>query len=208
MVVGLLVDLNFYVLTYTADLSSYGEFVDTVNKIISSVKISSSLAGQGPNHVFNLHDANIGVSIQYPSSWTLAQEGYLSSNLTIYPPLDNLTDNYFDNLRIHVSDLDGKKHSLGSLYRAAVEDMQLKIKNFTLVMSGNVNIGNLSGMGLVFKFPSGNTIHESLFIFTLNKNRLYTITFDTTPNRIGYYVPVVYKILSTVKIDQENTHRA
>ena len=114
MVVGLVVDFNFYVLTYTATLSSYGEFVDTVNKMISSVKISSSLDGSEPKHLSSLHDANIGVSIQYPSSWTVAQKGYLSSNLTIYPPLDNLTDSYFDNLRIYVSDLDGKKPSLES----------------------------------------------------------------------------------------------
>ena len=71
-------------------------------------------------------------------------------------------------------------------------------------MSGHVNIGNLSGMGLVFKFPSGNTIHESLFIFTQNKNRLYTITFETMPAKIGHYVPIVYRILSSLVTDYDN----
>ena len=169
--------------------------------MISSVKISSSLDGSEPKHLSSLHDANIGVSIQYPSSWTVAQKGYLSSNLTIYPPLDNLTDSYFDNLRIYVSDLNGKKPSLESLYREAVTDMQLKLKNFTLIMSGHVNIGNLSGMGLVFKFPSGNTIHESLSIFTQNKNRQYAITFETMPAKIGHYVPILYRILSSLVTD-------
>jgi hypothetical protein len=43
-----------------------------------------------------------GIALHYPANWTRGSYNYLSSILTIYGPLNNLTDFYFDNIRINV----------------------------------------------------------------------------------------------------------
>jgi hypothetical protein len=98
--------------------------------MISSIKISCE-PGEANQSMTPFHDARVGFTFKYPANWTILRQGYLSSNVTIYPPLDNLTDNYFDNLRIYAVNLHGNKPSLEDTYRAGVRTAV--IMSFTLM---------------------------------------------------------------------------
>ena len=161
MRVGVPVGSNFYVITYTSQLSSFAEFIDTVNKMLSSVEISSSPEIANGKYSFVYHDNKTGVTLQYPTNWTFARPGYLLSNLTLYAPLDNLTDTYFENLRIYLTKMaPGSKVTLQNLYRAQVSDLKSKLQNFSLGESKYVKISNLPAVDFTYNYSANNKIFK------------------------------------------------
>ena len=121
MRIGVLVNSSFYVVTYIAEDSKFSDYEDVVNRMIKSLRIPPETSSSSDQeYVYRDPKTETKMTLKYPSTWILAQQGYSSSNITFYPPLDNVSDNYLDNLRIYINKLSNRNISLEIAYQALI----------------------------------------------------------------------------------------
>lgn len=197
MQLGLLLGNSYLSFTYTAELGKYAEYLSTVKEILSSIKIDQS-ALTGEARVFE--SAKDGFSLVYPANWTRGPPDYLSSAITIYGPLENLSDNYFDNIRISVQNVSAgntTEFSLHNNFKELVNNYTANLKNFKVLQMENQSLSGKSALSITYNFTANDKIeHKIKIISTINNNKLYSGVYDSTNRSFG---PILDGILSSFK---------
>ena len=201
MRIGVLVNSSFYVVTYIAEDSKFSDYEDVVNRMIKSLRIPPETSSSSDQeYVYRDPKTETKMTLKYPSTWILAQQGYSSSNITFYPPLDNVSDNYLDNLRIYINKLSNRNISLEIAYQALINALDRGLDQVNLTKTNYVNISNLSSIGVVYSYPVDGIIHKFLSTVTIKEGNQYLIVFDTTPAKFNQYLPILKKIVSSIRI--------
>ena len=105
-----------------------------------------------------------------------------------------------DNLRIYINKFSNRNISLEIAYQALINALERGLDQVNLTKTNYVNISNLSSIGVVYSYPMDGIIHKFLSTVTIKEGNQYLIVFDTTPAKFNQYLPILKKIVSSIRI--------
>jgi hypothetical protein len=203
MNVGILSNSSSLTLIYRAQMGQYAEFVPVVEKILDSVMLTSinpneQLQNRRP---IEYKDSEHNLTFRYPSNWIAAEQGYLSSVLTIFAPLDDISDRYYDNIRIHVNNATSQNMTLPHLMKQR-ENYLKTLDDLKIVSNGNTTVsGNPAGkLVYIFTPDSGQETHKGEMVSSAVGNKSFDILLETTPEKFDAYSPVMNDVVSSFTI--------
>ena len=204
MQVGLIVGSSYLTFTYNAELGRYAEYIPTIEKILSSVKINSTALAEIPeNKTINFVDKTNRISIKYPSNWTIADGSYLGSIVTFMAPLESPQDFYYDNIRIYSRQID--QSNITSLENI-VKDVEIKFdktfRDFKVLSKVNDTISNNRALNIIYTF-TGNDGYQHKILrssFLFKPTEIFYVIYDSTSETFDKYLPAVKKALTSLSL--------
>ena len=205
MVVGLVLGSSYLTFTYNAELGRYAEYLPTIEKILSSIKIDPTILGQKTQNstLVSFEDEINGISLEYPTNWTKGSNNYLSSILTIFAPLDNLTDLYYDNIRINVNFSNETQANVTAKDQIIEFEKSFNstIFNFKTLEKQELTVSDNPSYSITYSFTGDDGAeHKLQRIASIKDNKVYTITYDSVSDTFDKYLPVLNQLLSSMWI--------
>jgi hypothetical protein len=142
-----------------------------------------------------------GISIEYPNNWKVTED---NAGVWFISPVDET-----GNIRITSQPVNNT--SLADLVQ--IQSLQTKDSNKEVdILSSNMttidgNPANRTDYKFKVEVPKflGADIfdYEAIRVSTLKNDKLYTVTYFATPESFHIYLPIVQKMLSTLKIQEQ-----
>jgi hypothetical protein len=142
-----------------------------------------------------------GIKMQYPSSWMVSQNGLrvFSDIVGFYAPFGNLSDVLTGGLILsirHYSQnitLDGYNNLINN---------SLKQPSVQIIESNPSTLAGNPAHKTVFLASSGSGLFkiETMLVWTVKGNNVYTISFNSEAAKYPTYVPIVQKMINTFEI--------
>lgn len=198
---SVLAQIVAYIPETIAQNSSQAQLIDSKKNFTSDSKLSNttgSLDFESPTH---------GVSMSYPSNWTLSTSGLpeYTQIIAFYSPLSNISDNIPARLSIsvfsyenNISLIDFTNMTLGSLNGS---------QQFGIISSGPITIDSKPGYQVILStLPSmQNPIPFGLMnTWTVAGNNLYLISYSSDSSEFSRYLPLVEKMIGSFKIHEKS----
>lgn len=173
------------------------------NKIFPS---DSKLSSNSSNSL-NFESPTHGVSMSYPSNWTLSTSGLpeYTQIVAFYSPLSNISDTIPARLSIsvfsyenNISLIDFTNMTLSSLNGS---------QQFGIISSEPITIDSKPGYQVILStLPSmQNPIPFGLMnTWTVLGNHLYLLSYSTDSSEFSRYLPLVEKMISSFKIHENS----
>ena len=122
-----------------------------------------------------------------------ANQGYLSSDLTIYSPLNNASDRYYDNIRVFVNN---SNMTLKGLLKQDQSSLK-QLNDFRVLRETNTSLSGNPAYDVVYTFTvkDGQQNHKSERITSIINNKSYIILLDSTVEKFDSYVPSLRQII-------------
>ena len=205
MQLGVVLGPSYLTFTYNTERGKYAEYLPTINEILSSVKIMPKILNQDTNNSTRIAFENEteGIALDYPANWNKGPLNYLSSIFTIYAPLNNLTDFYYDNIRINV---DSRNETLTNVTAKDIVEEYEKtfnstLNNFKTLQKQESIISGNPAYGITFMFTGNDgQEHKLQRIVTIKDDKIYTIIYDSLSDTFDLHLPVLNQILSSLKL--------
>ena len=126
-------------------------------------------------------DANLGISLQYPSDWMPSTSGLVDYTdlIAFYPPLENLTDTFPPRLKLSVVTY-SQNISL-SEYTNFVSMILNQSQRVEVRNSSEYSISGFPSHRVIITekpFQNGYLLMNNMNIWTTVGNRVYLMTFD------------------------------
>jgi eukaryotic-like serine/threonine-protein kinase len=198
---SVLAQIVAYIPETIAQNSSQAQLIDSKKNFTSDSKLSNttgSLDFESPTH---------GVSMSYPSNWTLSTSGLpeYTQIIAFYSPLSNISDTIPARLSIsvfsyenNISLIDFTNMTLGSLNGS---------QQFGIISSGPITIDSKPGYQVILStLPSmQNPIPFGLMnTWTVAGNNLYLISYSSDSSEFSRYLPLVEKMIGSFKIHEKS----
>lgn len=204
MQVGLIVGSTYLSFAYNAELGMYAEYIPTIEKILSTVKINDTALTEIPgNKTIDFVDKISGISAKYPSNWMKADGVYLDSIATFLAPLESPLDFYYDNIRIYSRQVN--QTNITSLENI-VKDVEIKfnktLKDFSVLSRVNGTVSDDHALSIIYTF-SGNDGYPHKILrstFLVNPTKIYYVIYDSTNDTFDKYLPVVRQTLASLSV--------
>ena len=194
-------------LIYIAEMGQYAEFIPVVKKIIDSVMLTPINPNEQDQNRRSIEykDSENNLTLKYPSNWIAAQKGYLSSVLTIYAPLDDISDQYYDNIKVYVNNVTLQNVTLSQLMEER-ENYLKTLDDFKVISNSNTTVsGNPAGK-LIYTFTAknGQETHKAEIISSAVGNKSFDIFLETTPEKFDAYSPMMNDVVSSFTIEPQH----
>jgi hypothetical protein len=185
-----------------AQNSSQAQSIDSIKNFTSDYKLSSTSSGS-----LNFESPTHGVSMSYPSNWTLSTSGLpeYTQIIAFYSPLSNISDTIPARLSIsvfsyenNISLIDFTNMTLSSLNGS---------QQFGIISSGPITIDSKPGYQVILStLPSmQNPIPFGLMnTWTVAGNNVYLLSYSSDSSEFSRYLPLVEKMISSFKIHEKN----
>lgn len=198
---SVLAQIVAYIPETIAQNSSQAQLIDSKKNFTSDSKLSNTtgfLDFESPTH---------GVSMSYPSNWTLSTSGLpeYTQIIAFYSPLSNISDTIPARLSIsvfsyenNISLIDFTNMTLGSLNGS---------QQFGIISSGPITIDSKPGYQVILStLPSmQNPIPFGLMnTWTVAGNNLYLMSYSSDSSEFSRYLPLVEKMIGSFKIHEKS----
>jgi len=186
-----------YSIIFTSEEEKFSEYVQTLEKMINSIKIGSLsplLQYENPTH---------GIKIEYPSSWTKSELSEPTTTIMFTAPIDDLQDVYQETFAIVI--LDSPVKADPSQYADSVmEGYRQQFSNFNLVESSEIILSGNPAVKKIYTATNAGFDLKGLNIFLAIETKNYMIQFTSdSEKRFSEYLPVVQEMIDSIVIDSE-----
>jgi|GEM_PF-676981 hypothetical protein len=136
-------------------------------------------------------------SIQYPSTWTLDQNGQSGIIFTCKSPLESPTDNFQENVNMTTEDLTGRSMDLDAYSKASLDQIKGYFKDVSMIENKKVN-DVFGGHAQIIYTASMDTMHLQVEQwYWIIKDKAYILTLTALNKTFPEYKEVGENIMST-----------
>jgi hypothetical protein len=203
MNVGIVSNSSSLTLIYRAQSGQYAEFIPVIERILDSVMLTPINPNEQDQDRRSIEykDNENNLTLKYPSNWIAAQKGFLSSVLTIYAPLDDIFDQYYDNIKVYVSNVTIQNMTLSQLMRQR-ENYLKTLDDFKVISNSNTTVSGNSAGKLIYTFTTdnGQESHKAEITSSAVGNKSFDIFLETTPEKFDAYSPIMNEVVSSSTI--------
>ena len=148
-------------------------------------------------------DANLGISLKYPSDWIPSTSGLVDYTdlIAFYPPLENLSDTFPPRFKLSVVTY-SQNISL-SEYTNFVSMILNQSQHVEVRNSSEYSISGFPSHRVIITekpFQNGTLLMNNMNIWTTVGNRVYLMTYDGEETKFNKHMPEVEKILESIRI--------
>ena len=144
--------------------------------------------------------------MQFPSSWMVSQNGLrvFSDIVGFYAPFGNLSDVVTGGLIISIRHF--SQNITLDEYNALINN-SLKQSSVQIIESNPSTLAGNPAHKTVFLASSGSGLLkiETMLVWTVKGNIVYTISFNSEAAKYPTYVPIVQKMINTFEIANSTT---
>lgn len=206
-----------YSIEYTAQPGEeYESYLPTIQKMIDSFEILVDVTEEFQTY----EDPNLGIKMQYPSDWRETSEAFFGAVVGFFPHLDNASDPYFENVRIHIENLTSSANmTLGKYVDAHITLLRNELPGFQLLASSPPSSNNTNDTlttrsntttslptlaentppaykMIVFTFGE-DQLTKMMQIITIKDGKVYLIIYDAKPERFDAYLPTIQRMVDS-----------
>lgn len=175
--------------------------VPTVSFSLLSLLVIQASAQPNSKIFFTYENPIQGLKIQYPSDWTVSQNGLrdFTDIVGFFAPFGNLSDVFPGRLIISIS------HYSQNLTLDGYSNLVNNSLNQPTVQIINSNqfilAGNQAHKTIFLASPGiGSLKIETMLIWMIKGSNVYTISFNSEPSKFLTYAPTVQKMIDTFEI--------
>ena len=202
--VGLIIGSAYITFTYNAELGKFAEYIPTIEKILTSVKLNDSALTEIPeNKTIVLANNTIGISVKYPSNWMRADGNYLGSLVTLLAPLESPQDFYYDNIRIYSTQVNQTNFtSLENMVKDVEAKFDKTLKDFKVLSRANETVSNSPAHTIVYTFTGNDGYQHKILrsTFMPKPTQIYHMIYDSTIDTFDKYLPIVKQALASLSV--------
>jgi hypothetical protein len=182
------------------------------NDALSQGNFSNSLPGYIVNATLKTYEnPGFGLSIQYPSSWAglqLRADPFAQTNTSIVAifeaPRENQSDPYRENLIINVQGPLQDTISLGEYTQNSLNAFSTMSDSIMVLESSPSTLSGLPAHQIIYSSTLENLNLKKMQIFTIvNDNTAYVVTFGAEESQFNKYIPVIMKMVDSIRINQQ-----
>jgi eukaryotic-like serine/threonine-protein kinase len=165
------------------------------------------------NNTFKLYEnITYGIKIEYPSNWTIEEEGDEDSDnvidvVSFFAPVRNNSETVTPSLYITIDNPPlNLIENLNEYLRTTINDYN-DSQDFQVIES-NTNSSTLGGYPaykLVYTdVDEDNINYKDMEIGTIIGDKVYLVTYDAAEEEYSVYLPTVQKMIDSLKITTSN----
>ena len=166
------------------------------------------------NNTFKLYEnITYGIKIEYPSNWTIEEEGDEDSDnvtdvVSFFAPVRNDSETVTPSLYITIDNPPlNLIENFNEYLRTTINDYNDDSQDFQVIES-NTNSSTLGGYPaykLVYTDVDGDNInYKDMEIGTIIGDKVYLVTYDAAEEEYSVYLPAVQKMIDSLKITTSN----
>lgn len=160
---------------------------------------------------FSVYDnPNLGIKILYPSDWKPFQTSTVNRTIIEFrQKVMSEHDTLTSFMTVSVENLSGTIRTLDVLTKQNVDLANKTLPNFQLIESNITTLANNPAYKIISTFtnsrPGGDDpLHSPQFqtmtIWTIKGDRMYTISYSQTPSEFSRYLPIIQKMIDSFEI--------
>jgi eukaryotic-like serine/threonine-protein kinase len=188
--------------------------IDSLNNIVMTNRKEAS---------FSLYENPIyGIKILYPASWDKLEFGLSADGLIAgfvlpkegKPPSEiNVSDFVLENIMIGVKSIPSfpslsKNTILNDFVNKQISSYKQGLTDFQIVKSNTTAIDNNPAYQIQYTDKHGRATFDTLQIWTINGNKIYTILFNADPADYQTYLPIIQKMTDSFAILNNNKNNS
>jgi hypothetical protein len=187
--------------------------IDSINNIVMT----------NPNETsFSVYKNPIyGIKILYPASWDKLEFGPSADGLIAgfalpregKPPSQiNVSDFVLENIMIEVksipASLSSKDTILNDFVNEQISSYKQELAGFQIIKSNTTAINDNPTYQIQYTHKGGRATFDTLQIWTINGNKIYTILFNADPADYPTYLPIIQKMTDSFVIFNNNNNNS
>jgi hypothetical protein len=198
-------------------VSPFGAFAQT-NESNVNTNSQGTVASEDDNNFLTYENATLGISIQYPSDWTIIEEYHgVSSVRFIPPPSENDSDTSSAGVNLFIADvplfpssspggLSLDNYTVSTIHFLTTSNSSISELTPTSLRIGN---DNHTAYKLVSSSQGGeeDQIMQQMQIYTITDSKLYSIDYVAEASKYLVYLPRVERMVDsfTAIMDDEES---
>jgi eukaryotic-like serine/threonine-protein kinase len=171
---------------------------------------------------FSIYENPIyGIKIIYPTSWEKLEFGQNNANGLVAgfilpregkPQSEiNVSDFVLENIMLGVKIISSSPSSLSSTTLNGFASQQILsykrgLADFQIIKSNTTSIDNNPTYQIQYTHKDGRATFDTLQIWTINGNKIYTILFNADPADYPTYLPIIQKMTDSFVIFNNNNN--
>jgi hypothetical protein len=198
----------------SADKFPLNIFIDSLNNniVMTNPKETSFSVYDNPTH---------GIKILYPAGWNKLEFGQITPDGLVVgfalpregKPLSeiNVSDFILENILIAVTRIiSDSSFSKSTILKDFVNEQILSFKqrlaDFQIIKSNTTAIDNNPTYQIQYTSRVGHAIFDTLQIWTISGNKIYTMIFNADPADYSTYLPIIQKMTNSLVIFNNNNN--
>jgi serine/threonine-protein kinase len=165
--------------------------------------------GNNNNSFVTYENPTYGIKLRYPADWQKTE--HLSANrfwVNFISPIKNNNANTFPaTVSVSVEDLNYSisASTIGEFVTGILDSAKRSLSDFQIIESNpNVNIAGTSAYKIAYSFlsqdPAIKAHFQSMNIWSLQENKIYSISYTELKSLYASYLPIVQKIIDSFEI--------
>lgn len=165
---------------------------------------NAALFGNWTNLKLLVND-NVSMFISLPTDWKIEKESLydnIADAIIIVPPKKVPSTVPSSKLAIGIEKLEST-NTLSDFSKSAIDALISNLNNFELIDSFPINISDLSAERIIFTHKVNDKLMQVIQTWLIDNDNAFIVTFATTPDSFGFYNPILTKIISSIKIEDD-----
>lgn len=143
-------------------------------------------------------DANLGYSVQYPSTWE--RSGLDGGSVLFLSPLDNTGDTFRENVGIVVESLPEGTSDVATYTTTTIEKLKTQIAGYTEESAGEVTINGQPGYRSIYSGQVAEGPVKWQQTWFVSGTRAYVLTYSSTPEGYNSHVSDAEAIINSMSV--------
>jgi len=197
---------------------------DSANKFHPNILIDSlnNIVMTNPKETsfFIYENPTYGIKILYPASWNKLEFGQITANGLVVgftlpregKPLSeiNVSDFILENILIAVTRINSVPYSfsestiLKDFANEQISSFKQGLSGFQIIKSNTTSIDNHLAYQIQYTSRVGHAIFDTLQIWTISGNKIYTMIFNADPADYPTYLPIIQKMSDSFVVFNNN----
>jgi serine/threonine-protein kinase len=150
-------------------------------------------------------NSNYGITIHYPSDWKIGEHVYTNRFvLNFTSTLKNNSDTFPATITVSVEPLKQNRTTLNEFTITTLDNAKQSLPNFQLIESNATTLASNPAHRIVYTFtssdPSVQLHFQSMNIWTLKENKVYSISYTQARSQFNKYLPIIQNMIHSFDI--------
>lgn len=142
-----------------------------------------------------------GYQIQYPSDWTLSQNGEMGTKFVLMSPRDDENDAFSENVNLIAQDLGGQKISMDDYVALSQKQIETLITDSEILSSERLSIDEGECHKIIYSGKTGKLSLKFEQYYLIIKGKAYVLTLTCAQEDFDRFQKVGEAILKSFKIN-------